>query len=112
MRQGHEEVVLAGKESAAGMDQWSPGDLELMSPMAFDMLAIFSNMVDDGGKWPMQYRNARAIFLSKGEEEDLDALGYRALLMLNTTYRTWAKVRLRQLEQWINTWVVDEIMLE
>eukprot|EP00969_Alexandrium_andersonii_P083245 3672683-Alexandrium_andersonii.AAC.1 len=34
----------------------------------------------------------------------MDPLAFRGLLILPTVYRTWAKVRLRQLSPWIRSW--------
>ena len=71
-----QEVAMAGVESAAGMNQWAPGDLKLLSPHAFEHLATFLNMIEAGAEWPKQFAHARAALLSKGEEEDMDPNGY------------------------------------
>ena len=81
------EVAIAGSECAAGMTQWSPGDLKLLSPLAFEHLATFLNMVESGCDWPEQFSHARASLLSKGEEEDMDPGGYRIFLMMDSVYR-------------------------
>ena len=91
------------------MDQWLPAEFKLLSEKACDALAEMFNCIEEGAKWPEQTTKARAAFLTKGEESDLDPLSYRVLLMLATAYRTWAKTRLEQLHPWIKTWAVDEI---
>ena len=97
-------AVKTAKETAAGMDQWAPGDLKLWPRMALEKLAELLNEVEDNGKWPEQMRMAKASFLAKDEENNLDPLAYRVLLMLPTVYRLWARVRLAHLAPWIKTW--------
>ena len=41
-----QNVVVAGAESACGMDQWTPAELKLLSPLAFEWLASFLNEVE------------------------------------------------------------------
>ena len=45
-------VAEAGADSASGMDQWSPSELKLLSPLAFQCLAEFLNEIEKGKKWP------------------------------------------------------------
>ena len=52
---------------------------------------------------------ARAAFLAKEEDSDMDPLDYRVLLMLSSVYRLWGKIRLPQLQPWIATWDMQEI---
>ena len=52
---------------------------------------------------------ARAAFLAKEEDSDMDPLDYRVLLMLSSIYRVWGKIRLPQLQPWIATWDLQEI---
>ena len=43
-----QRVAEAGSGSASGVDQWSPGDLKLMPPYAFELLAQFLNGIESG----------------------------------------------------------------
>ena len=52
---------------------------------------------------------ARAAFLTKDAKDALNPLAYRALLMLPTIYRTWAKIRLRHLKPRIAAWKLPEM---
>ena len=52
---------------------------------------------------------ARAAFLANEEDSDMDPLDYRVLLMLSSIYRLYGKVRLAQLQPWIDSWNMPEI---
>ena len=39
----------------------------------------------------------------------MNPLDYRVLLMLASVYRPWGKIRLEQLQPWIETWQLPEI---
>ena len=52
---------------------------------------------------------ARAAFLAKEEDSDMSPLHYRVLLILASVYRLWGKIRLEQLQPWIETWHLPEI---
>jgi hypothetical protein len=104
-----EGVVRNQKETAGGMDQWMPAEFKLLSKEACHHLAMMFNMVEKGAAWPKNTTVARAAFLAKEEESDMDPLDYRVLLMLSSAYRTYAKVRLAHLQPWIGTWAVDEM---
>ena len=60
-----ERLATNAKESAAGMDQWTPGDFRLLSKLAFEHLADMLNMVEEEGRWPESLSHARSAFLSK-----------------------------------------------
>ena len=96
-------------ESAAGLDQWAPGDFKLLSDLALEKLAEMLNMVEEGAEWPEQLGKARAAFLSKSPEDVLNPLEYRVLLMLPATYRMWSKTRLRHLQPWVAAWAEPEM---
>ena len=97
------------KETAGGMDQRMPAELKFLSMEACRALAEMFMMIEAGASWPEETKVARAAFLAKDEEPDLDPLAYRVLLMLATAYRTWAKIRLEHLQPWISTWALEEI---
>ena len=84
--------------SAAGLDQWAPGDLKLLSNEAYDSRATLLNVVEEGAEWPRQVQHVRAAFLSKTPDDALNPLEYRVLLMLPAVHRMWSKTRLRHLQ--------------
>ena len=47
--------------------------------------------------------------MAKEEEEALEPLGFRCLLMLPSLYRLWAWTRLSRLEPWVEQWSMEEI---
>ena len=53
--------------------------------------------------------HARAAFLAKDKDELDDALKYRILMILPVTHRTWAKLRLRHLQPWIEDWATEDL---
>ena len=96
-------------DSAAGLDQWTPGDMKLLSDLAFESLAELLNMVEEGADWPEQLKVARATFLPKNPEERFDPLEYRVLLMLPAVYRLWSKTRRGHLQPWVAAWAEPEM---
>ena len=64
------------------------------------------NDIEKGAPWPEQLKSARAAFLSKDPEDELNPLAYRVLLMLPAIYRMWSKTRLRHLAPWIAEWAL------
>ena len=42
--------------------------------------------------------------LAKTPVPSLDALAYRALLVLPVVYRVWSRLRLRHLRGWVASW--------
>ena len=103
------QAVQALKATAGGMDQWDPADLKMLSKGACSRLADFYNAIEAGAPWPKQLTTARAAFLAKEEDSDLDPMDYRVLLMLASSYRLWGKIRLAHLKPWISNWDKREI---
>ena len=99
-----EQAVQALKATAGGMDQWDPADLKMLSGVACGRLAELFNAIEAGAPWPRQLTTARAAFLAKEEDSDLDPMDYRVLLMLASPYRLWGKIRLVHLRPWISMW--------
>ena len=104
-----EKVVQKLKETAGGLYQWDPANLKLISKEACRHFATFFDMIEKGGEWPKDLRVARAAFLAKEEDSDMNPLDYNVLLMLASVYRLWGKIRLEQLQPWIETWQLPEI---
>ena len=52
---------------------------------------------------------ARAAFMAKDEEDNLNTLAYRVLLMLPSIYRLWGITRLAHLQPWIAEWAMPEM---
>ena len=49
-----ETMAKMTADSAAGMDQWAPGDINMLSKVAFKMLAKMMNAIERGSPWPEQ----------------------------------------------------------
>ena len=67
------------------------------------------NAIEKGAEWPEALQVARAAFLAKDAKDALNPLAYRVLLMLPYVYRTWAKIRLKDLKPWIAAWTLPEM---
>ena len=104
-----QEEIRMLKETAGGMDQWTPADLKMLPKTACRRLAQMFNAIEKGAKWPQEQTSARAAFMAKEEGIDLDPQSYRVLLMLPATYRLYAKIRLKHIQPWIAEWVAPEI---
>ena len=81
----------------------------LLPEVAFDHLADLFNIIEKGAKWPQQMGKARAAFMVKDEEDPLNPLAYRVLLMLPSAYRLWTRTRLRHLQPWVAQWACEEM---
>ena len=92
-----EETMRDAKETVGGLGQWTPADLRMLAPKAYEALAKMLNEIERGKAWPSQMHNARAAFLPKEATNSQDPLEYRVLLMLPAVYRMWAKARLKHL---------------
>ena len=75
-------VAAAGSDSAAGMDQWAPAELKLLSPLAYQWMAEFLNEIEKCKSWPKEFNHGRAAFLAKTEDGIMDPLQHRVLVML------------------------------
>ena len=53
-------MAVNAKESAAGMDQWTPGDFRLLSDLAYEHLAELMNCIEDTGKLPKKLSETHA----------------------------------------------------
>ena len=73
------------KETAAGLDQWTFGDMRMLSPKAYDAMTEILNEIEGGKAWPQQMHMARAAFLPQEEVNSQDPRAYRVLLMLSAT---------------------------
>ena len=66
------------------------------------------NCNEKGASWTRWTDTARAAFLEKkiGSAEPFD---FRVLVITAPVYRRWARVRLRDLQPWIETWSCPEM---
>ena len=62
------------------------------------------NLIEDGKAWPSATLHVGAHLLCKDEDNATSALAYRILLITPALYRLWARLRLKQLAPWIDTW--------
>ena len=96
-------------ESAGGMDGWSPKELSYFSTKVCGKVAILFNQVEKGAPWPKAVEHARIVFLEKDGAEVGKVMSYRPLTITSPLYRSWASLRLEDLEDWIKMWALPEI---
>ena len=69
---------MAGtKETAAGLDQWTPADPTLLSTKAYQAISEMLNEIEGGKAWPKQMNVARAAFLPKEELTSMEPYAHR-----------------------------------
>ena len=61
--------------------------------------------IEAGAPWPTDTTQARAAFLSKTGKPSDDPLEHRVLLILAVCYRRWANLRLRDVQDWVLSWI-------
>ena len=96
------EIIRAAPNTSAGPDGLLPQDLKFLSAIGLEMLAQLLNAVEYHKKWPQHFRTAKATCLAKSEDQGpfADPMDQRILLVTNSIYRLWGKVRLRHLDHW------------
>ena len=67
------------------------------------------NAIEEGAPWPTDTVHGKGAFLAKDPNDLDDPLKYRILLILPMLYRRWAKLRLKNLGPWVDTWKCDEM---
>ena len=88
------------KMTTAGLDNWEPAELGMLSLKTFDWLAEMLNLVEQGSPWPDGMEHAKAAYLSKSTDKTDDPLSYRVLMILPALPRRWATHRLQDLKPW------------
>ena len=99
----------AAPANAGGLDGWFPAELRAMPATAAAYLAAMLQHIEAGGRWSAALLKARCAWLGKQAEPTLDATAHRGLLILSSIYRTYAKVRLSQMREWIRSWAPGEL---
>ena len=69
-----EEICVAGKKSAHGLDNWHTDEFAMLSSEAYVLLAELMDTIEEGAPWPDGTEYARAAFLSKDAEASMDPM--------------------------------------
>ena len=97
------------KMTTAGLDNWEPAELGMLSLSLFDWLAELLNLVKDGCPWPDGLEHAKAAYLAKNPDKADNPLCYKVLMILPASYRRWATHRLQDLKPWTEKWALSEM---
>eukprot|EP00969_Alexandrium_andersonii_P086526 3814764-Alexandrium_andersonii.AAC.1 len=95
------QAFARNSPSAPGADSWAPAELQVIPLVACEALSRMLLRIEQGARWPAQLLTSKCVFLSKTATPSMDGLQYRGLMIMSIVYRTYCKVRLRQLDQWI-----------
>ena len=80
-------LKMLNTNTAVGIDQWSPGQLRLLSPEAKQILLGILQDVENSKAWPgYTYYN---IFVLMGKPNG----GVRPIFLMGMIYRLWTKAR-------------------
>ena len=102
------EVVHREDATAGCLDGWGWREFKASPVSWFDGLASIFSKVEDTGVWP---EGLLDVYIAMIPQTDGDAtpLGQRPLSVLPIVYRTWASVRMLQLEEWFRSRVPDSV---
>ena len=97
------EAIARMPDNTTRLDGVKKGDLIILSPLCLDLIANLLNAIEEGAAWPQPCNAVRTAFFSKGED-DLSPQGFRGLAILSKLYRMWAGIRLRHVDEWVDSW--------
>ena len=72
-------------------------------------MADLYNLIEQGAPWPDATKHARAAYLAKDPERADDPLAYRVLMILSTFYRKYMTLRNRDMQSWMDDWILPEM---
>ena len=100
--------VVRGETAASSLDGWGWRELKSLPVSWFDGLARIFAKVEELGVWPEGLLDAYiAMFPKVGG--DSTPLGQRPLSVLLVADRIWASARMKQLEDWFQSWVPSSV---
>eukprot|EP00969_Alexandrium_andersonii_P357475 15448902-Alexandrium_andersonii.AAC.1 len=99
-----QRTFRAGGNTAPGLDGWAPAEFKLLPISACALLSRLLNAIEAGADWPQPLTYARCAYLAKVQGHTTSALDFRGLMLMPALYRAWARLRLHQLQPWIDAW--------
>eukprot|EP00969_Alexandrium_andersonii_P250379 11065648-Alexandrium_andersonii.AAC.1 len=75
---------------------------------AANWMAAMLRCVEAGRPWPKHMALAKCAYLCKSEAFDVSPMAFRGLMITSAIYRSWAKLRLKQLAAWTQAWAPDQ----
>ena len=91
------------------MDGWSPKELSYLSLKTCGRVAAMLNLIEKRAPWPKSTEHARVVFLEKEGATPGRAMSYRPLTISAAIYRSWASLRLEDLNEWIKAWALPDM---
>ena len=96
-------------KSAGALDGWQPRELALLSRRICGHIANMLNQIEKGSPWPTSTRHARVVFLEKVGAALGEVMSYRPLTITSPLYRAWGSMRLRHMEEWVDSWKLPQM---
>ena len=102
------QVVRGNTDTASSLDGWGWRELRSLPVSWFDGLARIFAKVEELGVWPEGLLDAYIAMIPQ-VGGDSTPLGQRPLSVLPVPYRIWASARMKQLEDWFQSWVPSSV---
>ena len=100
-------AALASSAVVGGLDNLSPLETRMEPIAAWEPVAAMFTQIEAGARWPWQALYAKAAFLLKPGGTPGNMADYRVLLLTSVLYRLRARIRVRQLDEWAQSWHLD-----
>ena len=95
------------KSSACGPDGWRVAELLALPDIFLEQLVDILCIVERTGIWANDLAQGFITLIPKGEGSELANL--RPISVMSVIYRAWAGTRLRELLEWQDSWVSDNL---
>ena len=102
------QVVRGKTATASSLDGWGWRELKSLPVSWFDGLARIFAKVEELGVWPEGLLDAYIAMIPE-VGGDSTPLGQRPLSVLPVAYRIWASARMKELEDWFQSWVPSSV---
>ena len=96
-------------QSAPGMEGVPPQDYKVLPTIAMDWIVCILKLVEGGHPWPKDTPHIAAHMLAKDTTNSLSPLEYIILMITPSIYRIWGRLRLTQVQPWVEELFLSEM---